>query len=340
MRRSGIPRHAARRVFILTTVALALLSLAVPAWAQQKVRRVGLLTNGSSAPTPGRRATWADDVLVGLESEGYRLGVNLELVVRLSDGDTRRLPGLAQEIAEVGVDVVVAVSDDSVTAMLAASKTTPIIMVAGGDPVAKGVVASMARPGGRVTGITLQIYPGDVKRLEFLREALPNSRSFAVLVPPWVPREQGDELLMGAARRLNIELSIRAVAALGAPEYAMAFEAMRRDAVAGVLVAASQAWFGNPASVGQIAQEHGLPTICEWDFMARTGCVFAFGHNLTYAWRRTGWYAAQVLKGALPAELPVEQSDAWKLTVNLEAAGRLGLTIPPSLLARADEVIE
>jgi putative ABC transport system substrate-binding protein len=145
---------------------------------------------------------------------------------------------------------------------------------------------------------------------------------------------------MDAASRLDIELIMRQVARLEPTEYVAAFVAMHGEGVAGVLVAASQAWASDAPLVGRVAQEHGLPTICEWDYMARSGCVLAYGHDLTYAQRRAGWYAARILKGAAPADLPVEQPDAWKLTVNLQAAARLGLTIPQSILARADEVIE
>jgi putative ABC transport system substrate-binding protein len=123
-------------------------------------------------------------------------------------------------------------------------------------------------------------------------------------------------------------------------EYAAAFATMRSEGVAGVVVAASQPLATNALRVAASAVEHGLPTICEWDYMARAGCVFGYGHDLVRAQRRVGEYAARILKGAAPGELPVEQFDAWRLTVNLGVAARLGLEIPPALLARADEVIE
>jgi hypothetical protein len=107
---------------------------------------------------------------------------------------------------------------------------------------------------------------------------------------------------------------------------------MRTEGVSALLVAASQAWFGNSVSFGEVAREQGLATICEWDFMARAGCVFADGHDLLYARRRAGWYAARVMKGQAPADLPVEQPDAWKLTVNLLAARRVGITVPAPFL--------
>jgi putative ABC transport system substrate-binding protein len=270
---------------------------------------------------------------VSLAQEGFHLGANLELVARLSEGEADRLPALARELAAANADVVVAVSDPSVRAMRAASEAMPIVMVVGADPVASGFVASMARPAGRTTGLG----PADLKRLQFLREAFPGSITFGVLLPP-VPYPTGP--LEKAAGALNTVLTLRTVSALGRAEYTDAIASMRKEGVSALLVAASQAWFGNSVSLGEVAQEQGLATICEWDFMARAGCVVAYGHDLLYARRRAGWYAARVIKGQAPADLPVEQPDAWKLTVNLLAAGRVDITVPAALLARADEVIE
>jgi putative ABC transport system substrate-binding protein len=333
-------REAAVHLLGGAMVALALLSLAVPATAQDKVWRVGLLSNGTLAGQAGQQSTWRGGVLMSLDQNGYRLGSNLELVDRYSEGHVDRLPGLAGEIAATGVDVVVAVSDASVRAMLTATQATPIVIVVGGDPVADGFVDSMAHPGGRVTGLAFQTLEGDVKRLQLLRDAMPDAHRFGRLGPPGQVPARAAELLVDAASRLGIELTMRQVARLEPTAYAAALVAMRGEGVAGVLIAASQAWAGDASSVGGIALEHGLPTICEWAFMARAGCVLAYGHDLAYAQSRVGWYAARILKGTAPADLPVEQSDAWKLTVNLQAAARLGLTIPYVILGRADEVIE
>jgi|tagenome__1003787_1003787.scaffolds.fasta_scaffold20985137_5 putative ABC transport system substrate-binding protein len=325
----------------VAALAIALSSLAIQATAQHKVWRVGLLSNSSSVPSLGPHVSWPDGLLLSLDQNGYRLGENLQLVARYSEGHTDRLPGLAQEIATAGVDVVLAVSDTSLRAMLATTQTTPIVMVVGDDPVASGMVASMAHPGGRVTGLAFQTNEGDVKRLQLLREAIPDARLFGLLEPPGAVRARVG-VLTHAASLLNVEVTVHKAAGLAREQYAAAMGAMRAEGVAGVLIAATQAWAGNPtARPGQIAQEQGLPAICEWDYMARAeGCVFAYGHDLRYAHRRAGWYVARILQGASPAHLPVEQPDAWKLTINLQSAARLGLTIPPALLARADEVIE
>jgi putative ABC transport system substrate-binding protein len=179
-----------------------------------------------------------------------------------------------------------------------------------------------------------------VKRLQLLRDAMPDARRFGRLGPPGQVPARAAELLADAAGRLDIELMMRQVARFEPAEYAAALLAMRGEGVAGVLIAASQAWAADASRVGQVALEHGMPTICEWAFMARTGCMLAYGHDLDYAHSRVGWYTTRILKGTAPADLPVEQPDAWKLTVNMQAAAHLGLTIPHSILARADEVIE
>jgi putative ABC transport system substrate-binding protein len=322
------------------TVAVALLSLVFPAAAQDKVWRLGLLSAGPQAQAPGTQSSWRSGILASLERNGFRVGSNLEVVDRYAGSNPARLPDLAREIIAANVDVVVAISDSAVRAMLAVNKTTPIVMVAGADPVALGFVASPARPGGNVTGIAFQTSEGDAKRLQFLREAMPAARRFGYLWPPGAIPVRVVDLMTDAARRLNIELTMRAVAALEPAAYEAALSAMRKEGAAGVVVAATQALSVEAQRFGSVAQSVGLPTICEWDYMARTGCVLAYGHDLEYAKRRVGEYVARILRGTSPEDLPVEQADTWKLTVNKGAAARVSLAIPLSVLTRADEVIE
>jgi putative ABC transport system substrate-binding protein len=224
--------------------------------------------------------------------------------------------------------------------MLAATKETPIVMVVGADPVTSGLLTSIARPGGRVTGLAFRTVEVDVKRLELLREAMPNARRFGYLRPPGPIPAYITDLLVDAARRLGIELTMRSVDRLETSAYEATFAAMRDEGVAGVLIASTQVLANDVRRFGPVAQALGLPTICEWDFMARSGCTLAYGHDLNYAHRRVGEYVARILKGAAPADLPVEQPDAWKFTVNSRAAAGVGLIVPPAVLGRADEVIE
>ena len=323
-----------------STVGVALLSFVFPAAAQDKVWRLGLLSAGPQAQELGAQSSWRSGVLASLERNGFRVGSNLELVDRYAGGNVARLPSLAREIAAANVDVVVAISGSSLKAMLAVNKTTPIVMVVGTDPVDAGFVASLARPGGKVTGMAFQTSEGDAKRLQFLHEAMPAARRFGYLWLPGTIPVRTVDMLTQAARRLNIELTMRAVAALEPAAYEAAFSAMRKEGAAGVVVASTQELSVEAQRFGPVARSVGLPTICEWDYMARTGCVLAYGHDLEYAKRRVGEYVARILRGTSPEDLPVEQADTWKLTVNKGAAARVGLAIPLSVLTRADEVIE
>ena len=326
-----------RRLLVAATGALLTgLGARRSAVAQEQIRRVGLLSNGAVA-TAGAPTTWRTELIRMLAENGFSLGKNLQLVDRYAEGRLERLPLLAREIGAARVDVVLAITGEAVRAMLAANQETPIVMVVGYDPVALGFVASLARPGGRVTGLNFRTLEGDAKRLELLREALPRSRRLGILEYRGSGQRLVDALIPVAAQ-LNIELTTHAVSS--SAEYATAFTALKNNGAAGVLIESTQALATDAVRLVSIAEAVGLPTICEWDFMARVGCMLSYGHDLSYAQRRAGEYVARILKGASPAELPVEQSDAWKLTINLGVATRLGLTIPPVILVRADEVIE
>jgi len=315
-------------------LVVLLIALAAPA-AAEKVYRVGLLSN--SPPPSGRTTTWRAELLGILHQHGFELGRNLELVERYSDGHADRLPSLARELDAAGAEAILAISPESVHAALAGTRSTPIVMVVGEDPVAMGIVSSFARPGGRVTGIAFQAPEGDAKRLQLLSEAIPGGRRFGYLGMSFESVRKVEAITL-AADRLGVALTMRLVE--GPAQYGTAFAAMRTDGAAGVVIGANQPLASDSARVVAAAEAEGLPTICEWEYMARDGCVFGFGHDLAYGQRRAGEYVARILKGAVPSELPVERSDAWKLTVNLKAARQIDLIIPPSILARADGVIE
>jgi putative tryptophan/tyrosine transport system substrate-binding protein len=311
------------------------LVLASPAHAGDKVWRVGLLSN--SGPPSGVTTSWRGGVMEILRRHGFELGGNVELVERYSEGHADRLAPLARELDATNADVIVAISQESVRAVLSATRATPIVMVVGPDPVAMGIVTSFAHPGGRVTGIVFQSPEGDAKRLQLLSEAIPGARRFGYLGMSFESVTKG-EVMTRAANQLGLALTMSWVD--GPTQYSTAFAALRNDGAAGVVIGANQPLGSDAARVIAAAQAEGLPTICEWEYMARRGCVFGFGTDLAYAQRRVGEYVARILKGADPSELPVERSDVWKLTVNVKAATALGLDIRPSLLARADEVIE
>jgi putative ABC transport system substrate-binding protein len=313
---------------------LALLAVAHPGQADDRVWRVGLLSN--SPPPSGVTTTWRDGVLEVLHKHGIEPGKNLELVERYSDGDANRLPPLARELGAINPDVIVAIGV-SASAALAATRSTPMVVVVGEDPVTLGLVASIARPGGRVTGIVLLTPEADTKRLQLLSEAIPGGRHFGYLGMSFESVEKV-EAIRRAADQLGVKLTTRLVE--GPAEYEAAFIAMRKDDVAGVVVAANQPLATHSVEVAAAAQASGLATICEWEYMARVGCLFGFGSDLDAAHRRVGEYVVRIIKGTPPADLPMQRSDVWKLTINLKTAKALGLTIPQSILIRADEVIE
>jgi ABC-type uncharacterized transport system substrate-binding protein len=309
-----------RGALVLLTFLLLLLPSVV---AQQKVWRVALLSN-SPPPSGVTTTNWRDEVLRILAQNGFSAGRNFEFVERYSEGHSDRLPFLAREINAVGVDAIIAISDVSVRAVLEVTQTTPIVMVVGEDPVAAGFVSSLAHPGGTVTGIAYQTSEGDAKRLQLLSAAIPGAHRFGFLGMSYQVTPKADQMARAAAQ-LGVELTSRWV---GEPaEYATAFAALRNEGVAGVVVSATQALGTHASEVAASAAANGLPTICEWDYMARVGCVIGYGHDLSYGQRRVGDYVARILKGAAPAELPVEQTDTWKLTINLKAAAQIGITI-------------
>ena len=326
------------RLALQCLAALLCLLPCMHAAAQEKVNRVGLLHFGQQAARPQVLTTWRSELLRVFARNSAELGRRVELVDRYAEGHLDRLPALAREINDAGVDVVIAVGDRVIQTVLAETQSTPVIIVTGVDPVAVGWATSLARPGGRVSGIVLRTPEGDVKRLELLREAFPTARRFGFLAPdyPLLPGT-AEQLAQGAAK-LGITLTTRTVK--GPSDYAAAFAAMREAGTAAVLVAATAQLASDATRVVESATRERLPTICEWDYMARLGCMLSYGHDLTYAQRRVAEYALRILKGANIAELPIEQLDAWKLTVNLRAAAQFGVAVPESVLARADDLIE
>jgi putative ABC transport system substrate-binding protein len=301
--------------------------------------RLGVLTPGASAwGRPGAPGSIISTTLPVLAAGGFVEGRNLVLVGRAADGDPSRLPDLARELADERVDVVIAVGGAATSALLAAAPSTPIVMsFAAEDPVEMGYARSLARPGGKVTGIFFRGLETDAKRVELLAEAMPQARRFGFLASPTLEPARAD-LLAQTAARLGVELTTRT--ARGAADYADAFASLKEAGITGVLVQATTVFGGDAPIFSPIAAQHGLATICEWDYMARQGCTIGFGPDVMTLRRRTGDYVLRILKGADPGELPIELPDRFALAVNLRIAAQLGIELPPSFLARADEVIE
>ena len=337
-------RTPKRRVWtapISTVILIAVLAmLATPpldaeAQPARKVPRVGYL-NASSAAS----ATSAVEAFrQGLRELGYVEGRNIVIEYRWADGGFDRLPALAAELARLPVDVIVAPNTLAALAARKATGTIPIIHVVAGDPVGSGLVASLARPGGNVTGLslfpTLEI---GGKQLALLKEAFPTVKHVAVLANPANPPTAGlvreTEL---AARSLGLQL--RVVQVRESKELDDAFASMKKDRVPALSVIPDPLVNDNRGRIVAFAATNRLPAIYPYRTFVDAGGLMSYGVDLTELSRRAATYVDRILKGAKPADLPIEQPTKFEFVVNLKAANALGLTIPPSLLLRADHVI-
>ena len=320
---------------------ITLLGGAAAAWplaarAQQPARtaRIGFLYPGPLAVAPPR----IEIVLSGLRSAGYRQGEQVELVPRVADSDPARLPRLAAELIEEKVDVVVAVSTAAVRAVQAASTTIPIVAHdLETDPVASGFIANYAQPGGRITGVFFDFPDFRTKWLELLREVIPGLASIALL---WDPASGVAQLeaLQAAGDQLRLKARTLKVSAVG--ELEEAFATASRDGVDALLVLSSPLFGARPSVLAGLALRHKLPTVTLFPDFARAGGLIAYGPNLLDTYRPLGPLVGKILHGAKPADLPVERPSKFELVVNVKTAKEIGVTIPTSILLRADEVIE
>ncbi len=326
-----------RRSFV-GTLGLGLLAAPRAAEAQPagKVFRLGLL--GTVPPTdPGTLRIW-DGFLEGLRQLGYVEGQNIVIERRFSEGRYERLPALAAELVRLKVDVIVAAAITADEAKRATS-TIPIVMTNHGDPVGSGLVASLARPGGNVTGLSGQSPDLVGKQLQLLKEAVPRLSRVAVLSNPTHPGHPTSLREAGvAARSLKVRLQI--LEARVPTEFAGAFSAATKESAGALLVLGDPMFFGERTRIVELAAESPLPLMGIQAEYAEAGGLLAYGIDQRDSFRRAATYVDKILKGAKPGDLPVEQPTKFELVINLKTAKALGLTIPQSLLLRADEVIQ
>jgi putative ABC transport system substrate-binding protein len=327
-----------RRAF-LGTLAGGLLAAPLAAEAQQaaKIARIGYLATNLTASHHTHEA-----FRQGLRDLGYVEGRNVLIEYRDAEGKVERLPALAGELVALKVDVVVAASTAATLAAKQATRTLPIVFAVAADPVADGLVTSLARPGGNLTGLSL-LFPELVgKCLELLKQAVPGVSWVAVLWHPGALGERTEKDMLKeaevAARALGVRLQF--VEARGPENFDKAFSDMTR-ARAGALTVLTSAMFVNERRrLVDLAAKNRLPAVYPWREGVDTGGLMSYGPNLADNYRRAAGYVDKILKGAKPADLPVEQPTRFEFVINLKTAKALGLTIPPSLLARADEVIQ
>jgi putative ABC transport system substrate-binding protein len=324
-----------RRASVLIVSACFAAAWAGSVSSQGKTYRVGVLAPSSLSVSLIREQTIPE-----LAAEGFVEGRNLVIEMRAADGALDRLPGLASELVGMGVDALVAVSDPSIRAALAATRSTPIVMAFGSDdPVAAGFASSLGRPGGNVTGTVILARDLDAKRMQILIEAVPGVRRVGTLTEPQFRSDAAVGAIREVAETMGVEF-VGAFAAQKAEDAAQAFAEMRRAGVEAALVAATPPFYRDVHLIAAAAGAAKMPIMCQWHEMAQAGCLLAFGPTYRQLRRRTAYYLARILNGVPPGDLPIEQPSRFELVVNVRAARTIGLDLPQFLILRADEVIE
>ena len=325
-----------RRQFI-TLVGGAAVCWPLAAHAQHAMPVIGFLHPTSPDAVAGRLRAFRQ----GLKENGYVEGENVAIAYRWAEGQFDRLPELAAELARREVAVIVAAgSGVSVLAAKAATTTIPIVFAVGEDPVRLGLVASLARPGGNMTGINFFNYELVAKRLELLRELVPGATRVALLVNPTNVTNTESTLRDVEAAARTIGLKVQILHASTSGEINAAFATLVRDRSDVLFVGPDVFFNSRRVHLATLAARHVVPATYAQREYVEAGGLMSYGSNLTDAFRQVGVYTGRILKGAKPSDLPVMQASKFELVINVETATMLGLTVPPSLLALADEVIE
>jgi putative ABC transport system substrate-binding protein len=325
-----------RRRGFITLLGGAAVAWPIAARAQQAAMPVIGFLNGTS---PDLNADYLRAFREGLKETGFVEGENVAIVYRWADGQIDRLPGLAAELARRSVAVLIASGDAASLASKAATTTIPIVFHVGRDPAMLGLVASLARPGGNLTGVNFFTGELAAKRLELLRELVPVAARVAALLNPANPNREtvgsGVEL---AASAMGLKVQVYEASTIG--EIDAAFAAIARERPDALFVTGDPVFRFRRVQLALLAAHHRVPAIYALRDYAEAGGLISYGASLSEAHRQGGVYVGRILKGAKPADLPVVQSSKFELVINLQPARMLGLTVPPSLLATADEVID
>jgi ABC-type uncharacterized transport system substrate-binding protein len=324
-----------RRSALILGLALFTAPLAAEAQQAAKVLRIGFLGNSTAA----LEANLVGPFREGLRELGYVEGRNILIEYRWAEGKNERLPALIAELIALKVDVIVTAGTPAALAVKKATTSIPLVMAAVGDPVGVGLVASLAQPGGNVTGLSAIAPDLEGKRLELLREVVPKLSHIAVLWNPDNPLYAGSlKETRAAAQVLGIEVQLLGVRT--GEDFPAAFAAILKEPPSALLVLADRIFLHNRARIVDFEAKHRLPGMYPYRELVEAGGLMSFGPSYAGMHRRAATYVDKILKGAKPADLPVEQPTEFDLVINLKTAKALGLTIPPSLLLRADQVIE
>jgi putative ABC transport system substrate-binding protein len=325
-----------RREFITLLGGSAAWPLAARAQQGERVRRVGVLMHTTSEEPDSRARIEA--LQKGLRAAGWDIGRNLHVDVRWSEGDVARLREAASELVALGTDVIVAGVGPTTPILQQTTRTVPIVMAQVIDPVGGAFVQSMARPGGNVTGFNQFEYSLSGKWLELLREVAPQVSRVGVVRDPGGPAEIGQWAVISAfASPMGVELSPINLSASDTESAVSSFARGPHDGL--IVVVSSRATIHRDLIVA-LATRHRLPAVYPYRFFVAAGGLMSYGPNLIEQYRRTASYVDRILRGEKPGDLPIQNPTKYELVINLKTAKALGLTVPSSLLARADEVIE
>jgi putative ABC transport system substrate-binding protein len=323
-----------RRRFLLTALAAALTApRAAAAQRPGRTARVGILSPGS--PVAAGRYSMIEEVGRRLADVGSAEGRSVTIEIRHAEGRPERLPTLAADLVRAGTDVIVAISPPAIRAAQEATREIPIVMAFSGiDPVQAGFVASLARPGGNITGVTILANDVTVKRLEVLKTALPGARRVAVLSNP---RNPSTAAQIGAVRTAApaLEVEVREIEIERSGDYARTRRALERSRAQALLVPSDPEFFRDAQALVELAAQRALPAAYEWREFVEMGGLLSFGPSIRDLTARVSAYVDRLLRGARPTDLPVEQPATFELVVSQRTARRLGLTLPAAILAQA-----
>jgi putative ABC transport system substrate-binding protein len=324
-----------RRAFV-STVALGLLAAPLAAEAQPagKVYRIGYLGNGN----PTQSAPTLDAFRQGLRELGWVEGQNLSIEYRWADGDLSRLPALASDLVRTLVDVILVAGGPGIRAAQQATRTVPIVVAIMTDPVVAGRAASFARPGGSVTGLSVQFEDLATKQLELLKETVPNVALVAILDDHAVRNTDTQKAAEAAARALGLKARVFGIRDV--PDLEGAFRVAKAEQANAMYVLPSPTFARHRARLAELAVKHRLPGIYEDKQYVDAGGLMSYGPSFPDMFRRSASFVDRILKGAKPGDLPIEQPTKFELVFNLKTAKALRLTIPQSILLGADQVIE
>lgn len=331
---TGASRRSTRRAFLIAAGAIVAMPLLVQAQQRAEMPWVALLWLGSSAPSPLLEA-----FREGLRDHGYIDGQNIHIEDRSSVDRYERLPKVAEELIRLKVNVIVTFGATATQAASRATTTIPIVMVAGIDPVEMGIAATLSRPGGNVTGLTMLNQELVAKRLELLKEAIPGLRRVAVLLNP-SSRGEVDSLSRAKMAAKSLNLQVQAQEVRIPSDFEAAFTAIARGGAGALCPVPSTMLNAYRHKVVRLAAKHRLPALFPESSFVEMGGLFSYGASITDTFRRAASYVDKILKGAKPGDLPIEQPTKFELVINANTAKTLGIKFPQSILLHADKVRE